>query len=739
MSSPSVPKLGRDTQKSQEIFPALGHSVPRRNERANVGYTNTAAKRTFPKKNLCKPLPFAAHSWYNDSRKSAKRERGKGKKSVEWMAKPPYLGVAYYPEDWPEEQMDSDIRRMREIGVNVARIGEFAWHRMEPRDGEFDFSFFHKVVNKLREAGIGVIMGTPTATPPRWLSRLYPDVFMERENGRRSEHGGRRHCCSNNPHYNAYCMRIVEAMAREFGEDPAIIGWQIDNEIYTGDLGCFCPECQAKFRERLREKFGHIDALNEAWNLNLFSQWYDDFADIPAPRDAWHNPHLLLAWRTFQNDSHIAFVHRQAEILHRYARVPVGTDTMPFNAMDYRRMTEKLDIVQFNHYNEAHSLHACSFWFDFLRTLKEHPFWVTETATNWNGSVAITQSVKPEGFCRANSWLPVALGAEANMYWLWRTHWAGHELMHGAVLDASGRDMHTVGEVEEVARGFRKAADFLNGTRVQTDVALHFTSLGWNLHETQPVVSGLKYMETVQERWYRPAVDMGLRPDVIDAAAPLDAYKLIATPMVMALEEENLAARMAQWVREGGVWVVGPLTDVRNLEGARYRDRFYGTLEALTGLTWRYAVPDKEGSVAAQWSDGAAFAGETWFEMVDAEEGALVRVCGGHSAFAGKAIVSQKRVGKGWVVLLGTIPSYEDARRLLAHACALSGVWGVSIEGSVMVSPRAGAAGRGLILVEYGAKEAACVLPEPMTDVLTGRAFSGRVVLKPYEVLVLRA
>ena len=94
----------------------------------------------------------------------------------------------------------------------------------------------------------------------------------------------------------------------------------------------------------------------------------------------------------------------------------------------------------------------------------------------------------------------------------------------------------------------------------------------------------------------------------------------------------------------------------------------YGTLEALTGLTWRYAVPDKEGSVAAQWSDGAAFAGETWFEMVDAEEGALVRVCGGHSAFAGKAIVSQKRVGKGWVVLLGTIPSYEDARRLLAHA-----------------------------------------------------------------------
>ena len=136
------------------------------------------------------------------------------------LPKPPYLGVAYYPEDWPEEEMERDFARMKEIGINVVRIGEFAWHRMEPAPGEFDFSFFHKVVDRARALDICVVMGTPTATPPRWLSRLYPDVMMENRDGRTASHGGRRHCCSNNAHYNEYCLRIVEKMAGEFADDP---------------------------------------------------------------------------------------------------------------------------------------------------------------------------------------------------------------------------------------------------------------------------------------------------------------------------------------------------------------------------------------------------------------------------------------------------------------------------------------------------------------------------------------
>lgn len=652
--------------------------------------------------------------------------------------KPPYLGVAYYPEDWSESEIDFDIRRMKELGISVVRIAEFAWHRMEPKPGEFDFSFFHRVVDRMGEAGIGVVLGTPTATPPRWLSRLYPDVMVENVSGRIASHGGRRHCCSNNAHYNEYCMRIVDRMAREFADHPAVIGWQIDNEIYGSD--CYCPDCQAKFREYLREKFGHIDALNDAWNLNLFSQWYDDFADIPAPRDAWHNPHIRMEWEIFQQNSHIAFVHRQAEILHKYVSVPVGTDTMPIGGMDYRRLNDKLDIVQFNHYNTPDNLHGECFWFDFLRTLKDQPFWNTETATCWNGSAAITQSIKPDGFCRANSWLPIALGGEANMYWLWRTHWAGHELVHGAVIDSSGRDMIATREVAETAEGYRKAEDFINGTKVKPDLAIHFSSLNWNMHASQPVVEGWQYAPTLQDNWYRPAAAMGLRPEVIDAAQPLDGYRLIFTPMLMTLEEHDLGERMAQWVKAGGTWVVGPLTDVRDINGARYRDRYFGIIEELTGVKWEYGIPDRENRIHAAWADGTPFEGSTWFEVSeDCGDDALVKVTEGHKSINGHSLVYQKKVGSGRVIVLGTVPSEADMQRLIAEICPSAGVAIPDVEGEVMVAPREGEAGKGLILVEYGAKPAAVTLPCPMTDLLTGERLSGTVAIEPYGVRVLKA
>ncbi len=653
------------------------------------------------------------------------------------IVKPPYLGVAYYPEDWPDEEMDRDIAKMKEIGINVARIAEFAWHRMEPAPGEFDFSYFHKVVDKLGAAGIGVVLGTPTATPPIWLGKLFPDVFQEHKDGRKASHGGRRHCCSNNPHYNEYSMRIVDRMAKEFADDPAVIGWQIDNEIYSGGLGCCCPECHARFQERMRAKFGTIDKLNEAWNLNLFSQWYDDFDEIPVPRDAWHNPHLIMEWQIFQNDNHVQFVHRQAEVMKKYIKnVPIGTDTMPVNGMDYRDMTSKLDIVQFNHYNTTDNLWSVGLWFDYLRTLKpEQPFWNTETATCWNGSVAITQSIKPEGFCRANSWMPIALGGEANMYWLWRTHWAGHELMHGAVLDSSGRELHTTGEVREIAKGYAAAAEFINGTKVKTDLAVHFTSLNWNMMEAQPVVQDWKYLPSIQKYFYKPIVDAGLRPDVIDAKEDLSKYNVIFSPLMMTIEEGNLPERISEWVKNGGTWIVGPLSDVRNSDGARWRDRGYGILEGLTGVQWKYHAPDKEDRIKAQWTDGSEFKGDIWYEMTDdTSDDVLVRVTDCHSAMQGLSILTCKNVGKGKVVMLGTLPSEADMAKIVSMFCPGAG----KAEGEVMAAVREGEAGKGLILVERGAKEAAYTLDKPMVDLLTGETLSGKIALKPYDVKVLK-
>ena len=151
--------------------------------------------------------------------------------------KTPFLGCAYYPEDWDDSQLDCDIKMMKEAGITCARIGEFAWRKMEPARGRYEFGWLHRVVDALGAAGIAVVLGTPTATPPVWLGDAFPDVFVRHKEGTRAQHGGRRHCCSNNPHYLEASDQIVHAMGREFGKDPNVIGWQLDNEILTWGTG----------------------------------------------------------------------------------------------------------------------------------------------------------------------------------------------------------------------------------------------------------------------------------------------------------------------------------------------------------------------------------------------------------------------------------------------------------------------------------------------------------------------
>lgn len=659
---------------------------------------------------------------------------------METRYKPPYLGVAYYPEDWPEDEMAKDIAKMKDAGINVARIGEFAWSKMEAEEGKFTFEWLHRVIDSLAEAGIATILGTPTATPPIWLSRRSPEVMFEQENGRRRQHGGRRHCCSNNSEYRAASARIVEAMAKEFGDDENIIGWQIDNEIYAHGMGCFCPVCHGKFAEYLKERFGDIASLNKAWNLGIFSQEYTDFCEIPTPRDAWVNPHHKLAWLNFQQESHINFVEMQLDILKKYVKVPIGTDAMPLNGLCHSKLTKKLDVAQFNHYNHEDNLWEACFWLDLQRPLKDRPFWNTETSTCFAASEAIKRTTTPEGFCYANSFLPLVLGAEANLYWLWRTHWAGHELMHGAVLNPSGRPMYPYKEVQKVSADFAKAADFINNTKVVTRTALHFPAQSWNFFETQKIFDTFVYKRRVMDGFYRPMIDLALRPDVIESDAPIDKYDLIFTPYVPSLEWEKLGDRLTEWVRGGGTWVVGPMTDIRNADGAHFKDRPLGMLESFADLYLAHSLPCTNGAFVCETADGKRLDDSPWYELYDNEGDSLAAVTKSpHSELTGRSVLLRRKVGKGTVIILGFLPSAKDMKDIiLPLACDTAGVpYGMSEGDSLIVAERKGDGREGLMIAEFDGRGGSYRLPCPMRDVLSGKIFRERADLAPYEVLVL--
>ncbi|MCR5041122.1 MAG: beta-galactosidase [Clostridia bacterium] len=651
--------------------------------------------------------------------------------------KKPFLGCAYYPEDWDDGQLVHDVEMMLRAGVTCARIGEFAWRKMEPEPGRFEFGWLHRVVDALAEAGIRVVMGTPTATPPVWLGAAHPEVFMRRPDGTRAQHGGRRHCCANVPSYREACDAIVRALGREFGRDANVIGWQLDNEIYSGGVGCTCEYCVKAFHDRLEREYGSVENLNERWDLNLFSQAYDSFDQVPGDWNAWHNPHLKYEWAGAHYESDIAFIHRQADILRQYTDAPIGTDMMPVNGMGYEAMCGGLDVVMFNHYNTRDNVSAEVFWFDHLRTLKDRPFWNTETSATWNGNTEIGMVLQPEGFCRVNSWLPVALGGECCMYWLWRQHRAGHELMHGSLLSPEGRPTHTFAEIRRTSEEFERASELIAQTKVRTPVALHFTSRAWQLFEQQRFVKDNSYQANVIGV-HESLVRCGTRPDVIGALHPLDGYRLLVSPCLMTLEDGDLAERIRCFVENGGVWVAGPMTDVRDGIGAHYVDRAMGMMESWLGVRLEYSVPTDGTVLKTAWANGDELRVRAWAELCDPGDGdSLASVVGGHSALVGKTVISRHKAGKGEVILCGALLDAPELDRLLCAALSDAGVDTFRAEGTLQVSPRYGDAGECTVLCETGGAPASLTVDSPVTDILTEESFSETVPVAPYGVRVL--
>lgn len=654
-------------------------------------------------------------------------------------ARPPYLGAAYYPEAWPADLVDEDVSLMRKAGMTVMRMGEFAWSRMEPEEGCYDFRWLHDAVAKLGDAGIATILGTPSCTPPLWLTDRHPEILFLGQDGRRITHGGRRHTCPNSPVYRSYCERIVTAMAQEFGRDDRVIGWQIDNEVFPhrASRSCCCPVCRAGFSLFLQERYGSIDRMNEAWCTSLWSQTYQSFDQLPSPRsDVRHHPSLLAAWDEYASRSYVGFVSFQAALLHERVVQPVGTDMMMLPGVDHHAMNGQLDVVQFNHYHFRENLWAACFWFDYMRPLKRRPFWVTETATCWGGAVVASGYSDP-GFCRANSWLPVAMGGEANLYWLWRQHRSGHELMHGAVIQSNGRPMHVWDEVCEVAAGFRAASGFLNSTRPDPGgLALHYSNQAHILFKNQPMVRDFDFQRDFLTRVYRPLLQAHFRPDVIHPSVDLRAYRVLVTCLIPSLEEGGLSNRIRDWVEAGGIWIVGPMSDIRTVEGARFTHAPFGILEELGGFYCSYQIPGDPRNFQLRWADGRISEGSLWYDALE-PRGADVLAHYLEGPMKGMAAATRRRLGRGQVITLGTLPQAGDLAVLVGGSCGSSLAVADASE-DVLVVPRSGAGGRGWVIVETSSRPGSVYIPEPAEDLLSGRDCSGEIDVPGYGVFVLR-
>ncbi len=647
-----------------------------------------------------------------------------------------YVGAAYYPELWDKAEIERDIAKMKEYGMNCMRIGEFAWSSMEASEGEYNFDFFKYVVDKLYENGIYTIMCTPSCTPPRWVFEKYPDAMRVKSKDYieyQEKVHARVHPCKSHEGMRELNVKIAREMAKAFGNHPGIIGWQIDNEVHPYDHGCYCEKCKNNFRNHLKNKYnGDIVALNKAWGTYRWSLDYKTFDQIEPPvLWAWENPSLVVEWVEFNEVLICSYVHEQAEALREYTNAPIGTDLMVDNYLSYNKMNKKLDVVQHNHYHTTDNLYRSLFNYDFYRPLKDRPFWVTETLLGWNGSTAAYNGYRPNDYSYVNSLLSVAHGSEMNLYWLFRSHPNGHELGHGAFLNSSGRPNPASRGVKKLTDVLTKAESFLANSKTKSKIAMTYSSNSVKIFFWAPLVAEFdndvraKYIDLCHNYFRHYNID------VIETDKDLSEYEIIVSPFLPNAARDGFETRIVEWINNGGTWIVGPHTDIMTECASKYTDKPYSFLEELCGVYTKYQLPIQDKNIKAKWNDNGEEIqlnlGTDAYEVIDAESLATYE----SDELENLTAIARRKVGKGQVIILGSAIDKKSLLKLVDKKPTLEASENIDL------TQRFGEE-NGIIAIEIEGKDGYIVLDKEYYDVLADKKISGRVEMKPYDAYILK-
>jgi beta-galactosidase len=597
-----------------------------------------------------------------------------------------YYGAAYYPEHWPEERWATDAKLMRDAGFNVVRLGEFAWTRVEPAEDNFDFAWLDRAIAILAGQGIKVLIGTPTAGPPAWLVNAEtPETECRQlyEDGVRPEFGARSLCCLAHPRFLDRSERVASALGAHFANNPAVIGFQIDNELGMYGHRCYCASCHAQFRNWLKDKYGTVLELNSRLGMIFGSGEFRTFADVPIPRirQDLHNPGLLLdSWRFFSEVS-AKYIGVQADAIRGTgANQPITTNVCHMfhggGALNEDCLFEPLDIVGWDCYpaqfgtpprsSTVGMLHAIARGFK-TRNGRGNRYWMLEQQSGSPMSAAAGDLRQ----IRLWAWQSVSHGADMILYFRWRTCRFGGEQYWRGILDHEGEVNQRYQIVSRTGHDMATLAPVLANLERQTDAAifLDYESLS-SIHLSTP---GPGFdVRASAEKFYAAIVGSGRVCDVLFDAADLGRYKLIVAPL-LRLMDETLASSLIEFVASGGTLIVTALTASLDRDHVAPDIRPPWLLKDLLGveqIEWsslaQSTKPPKErlGEASENWQhlnsvgqapvqaepDGplnGIYVCETWcdhLKVLDAS--VLARFCPGSPA-AGLPALTGRRYGSG--------------------------------------------------------------------------------------------
>lgn len=669
------------------------------------------------------------------------------------------LGACYYPEHWEEALWQQDIGRMLQSGIEVIRIAEFAWSLFEPEEGIFTFDFFDRFMALVEKTPMKVIFCTPTATPPAWASERYPEILNARQDGVLYRHGLRRHYNYNSEKYRQLTRNIVSELAKHYGGSPAIIGWQIDNELNCEANTFYSESDDQQFHVFLRQKYGSIARLNAAWGTAFWNQGYNSFNQVHLPRTTVSgegNPHQQLDYLRFISESTCRYTGLQAAILRE--QLPKGvfiTTNGLFSHVDnHRQVEDSLDFMMYDSYP--------SFAFGPGSDPQHDPGLADR---RWSQHLSETRAVSPvfgvmeqqSGAGGWTSWLgspapkpgqmalwalqSIAHGADFISFFRWRTCTFGTEIYWHGILDYDSRDNRRLREVQQIA-GYARALAPVTGARYKASFALirDYDNL-WDAEYDR----WHQHAHTLSEAgWYQAAQLTHTPMDYLYLTGHTKLSDLLCYPLLVYPHAAILTGRTAQlltqYVEAGGRLIIGCRTGYKDGDGHCIMQPKPGLISALCGATVEDStlIGPPQGAAYADW-DGEQIEAAAFNDILAPLPGAAVLARYRSDYYAGEPALIHNRCGKGEVFTFGGAFPQKTAETFLRRLGAAEPYAGdLSLPPECELAVREKGAERFFFLLNYQSRALSLTLHREMEELLSGGYLCGPQTLPPYGALVLR-
>ena len=662
-----------------------------------------------------------------------------------------FFGADYYPEHWTKERWPIDANLMKQAGINIVRLAEFAWAKLEPSEGEYDFSWLDKAIKVLKVEGIEVVLGTPTASPPKWLVDKYVDILQKDIYGRARGFGSRRHYCANNPIYQELSKKIVAKMAEHYKDNPSIITWQIDNEFGCQNTTyCYCESCLDAFRKWLQSKYTNIENLNQEWGTVFWSQTYTSFEEIILPAyttcdesdmcNHGHNLGLLLDYNRFASDSIVNYQKLQIHEIRKVSQLPITHNMMgQFPEIDYFNLGKDLDFVSWDNYPNMQwgisNYKQVAMAHDLMRGIKNKNFWVMEQQSGPCGWSVLGDTPKP-GQIRLWTFQSIAHGAEAIVYFRWRSCLFGTEEYWHGILDHDGIPRRRYHEIKQTGLELSALSELIVDSKNVSEVAIiksydNLWSHGFQKHNYQFDYSQLLSV------YYDALTSNNIATDVTSLQNDLSRYKVVFLPAYSLMDEET-KYKLENYVKNGGNLVISFRSGTKNWNNSMTEKTLPGEFKDLAGIEVYEFDSLNQGrrvQVSTTVSEGSA---SIWCDIL---KPVTASVIGTYSSeyYKGEAAITVNSFGSGKVYYIGCDLDQSCLNKLVSLITSNAGIMPILPEYTegveVVVKEKAGK--QYLMILNHNSVEVKLDVVKCYKNLITGQIIDRFLILQPYDVAVL--